>query len=85
MHFLHKTENMSLFSVWRLQREVLCMEGMNMSANKCLEFSKKMAVLRKLFCMELISTDEYILAKNKIMDSYHILEKDYFSAGRCVA
>lgn len=61
------------------------MEGMNLSAKKCLEFSKKMAVLRKLYRMELISTDEYILAKNKIMDAYHISEKDYFSEGRCAA
>lgn len=61
------------------------MEGMNLSAKKCLEFSKKMALLRKLCRMELISTDEYILGKNKIMDSYHILENDYFLSGRCAA
>lgn len=54
------------------------MEWYQMDAKKCLEFSKKMAVLRKLLRIELISENEYILAKNKIMSSYHILESEYF-------
>ncbi|MBQ8260925.1 MAG: hypothetical protein IJZ00_01445 [Lachnospiraceae bacterium] len=54
------------------------MEWCQLDAKKCLEFSKKMAVLRKLLRLELISENEYILAKNKIMSSYHILEAEYF-------
>ena len=63
------------------------MECYQMEAGKCLEFSKKMAVLRKLVRLGLISENEYILAKNKIMSSYHILESEYFktSAGNRVA
>ena len=63
------------------------MEWYQMNAKKCLEFSKKMAELRKLLRLELISENEYILAKNKIMSSYHILESEYFktSAGNKVA
>ena len=58
-----------------------------METEKCLEFSKKMAVLRKLIRLGLISENEYILAKNKIMSSYHILESEYFnsSTGKRVA
>ena len=54
---------------------------------RCLEFSKKMAVIRKLVRLGLISENEYILAKNKIMSSYHILESEYFksNAGNKVA
>ena len=63
------------------------MECYQMEAGKCLEFSKKMAVLRRLVYLELISENEYILAKNKIMSSYHILESEYFksSIGKRVA
>ena len=57
------------------------MEWCQLDAKKCLEFSKKMAVIRKLVRLE------YILAKNKIMSSYHILESEYFksNAGNKVA
>ena len=41
------------------------MEWYQMDAKKCLEFSKKMAVLRRLVHLGLISENEYILAKNK--------------------
>ena len=64
------------------------MEWCQLDAKKCLEFSKKMAVLRKLVRLGLISENEYILAKNKkIMSSYHILESEYFksNAGNKVA
>ena len=47
------------------------MEWYQMDAGKCLEFSKKMAVLRKLVRLGLISENEYIRAKNRIMSSYH--------------
>ena len=57
------------------------MECYQMEAGKCLEFSKKMAVLRTLVRLGLISENEYILAKNKIMSSYHILESEYFKSG----
>ena len=57
------------------------MEWYQMNAGKCLEFSKKMAVLRRLVHLGLISENEYILAKNKIMSSYHILEYEYFKTG----
>ena len=57
------------------------MECYQMEAGKCLEFSKKMAVLRKLVRLGLISENEYILVKNKIMSSYHILESEYFKSG----
>ena len=57
------------------------MEWCQLDAKKCLEFSKKMAVLRKLVRLGLISENEYILAKNKIMSSYHILESEYFKSG----
>lgn len=57
------------------------MEWYKLDAGKCLEFSKKMAVLRRLVHLELISENEYILAKNKIMSSYHILESEYFKTG----
>lgn len=57
------------------------MEWCQLDAKKCLEFSKKMAVLRKLVRLELISENEYILAKNRIMSSYHILEAEYFDTG----
>ena len=56
------------------------MECYQMEAGKCLEFSKKMAGLRKLVRLGLISENEYILAKNKIMSSYHILESEYFKS-----
>ena len=57
------------------------MEWYQLDAGKCLEFSKKMTVLRRLVHLELISENEYILAKNKIMSSYHILESEYFKTG----
>lgn len=57
------------------------MDWYQMDAKKCLEFSKKMAVLRRLVHLGLISENEYILAKNKIMSSYHILESEYFKNG----
>ena len=57
------------------------MEWYQMDAGKCLEFSKKMAVLRKLVRLGLISENEYIRAKNRIMSSYHILESEYFKTG----
>ena len=57
------------------------MEWYQMDAKNCLEFSKKMAVLRRLVHLGLISENEYILAKNKIMSSYHILESEYFKTG----
>lgn len=57
------------------------MEWYQMDAKKCLEFSKKMAVLRRLVHLGLISENEYILAKNKIMSSYHILESEYYKTG----
>ena len=57
------------------------MEWCQMEAGKCLEFSKKMAALRMLVRLGLISENEYILAKNKIMSSYHILESEYFNSG----
>lgn len=57
------------------------MDWYQMDAKKCLEFSKKMAVLRRLVHLGLISENEYILAKNKIMSSYHILESEYFKTG----
>ena len=57
------------------------MEWYQLDAGKCLEFSKKLAVLRKLVRLGLISENEYILAKNKIMSSYHILESEYFKSG----
>ena len=47
----------------------------------CLEFSKKIEVLRRLVLLGLILENEYILAKNKIMSSYHILKSDYFKTG----
>ena len=56
------------------------MEWCQLDAKKCLEFSKKMAVIRKLVRLGLISENEYILAKNKIMSSYHILESEYFKS-----
>ena len=54
------------------------MEWYQMDVGKCLEFSNKMAVLRKLVRLGLISEIEYIRAKNRIMSSYHILESEYF-------
>ena len=57
------------------------MEYYQMESGKCLEFSKKMAALRKLVRLGLISENEYILAKNKIMSSYHILVSEYFKTG----
>ena len=67
--------------VERNLRGGFAMEWYQMDAKKCLEFSKKMAVLRRLVQLELISENEYILAKNKIMSSYHILESEYFKTG----
>ena len=57
------------------------MEWYQMDAKNCREFGKKMAVLRRLVHLGLISENEYILAKNKIMSSYHILESEYFKTG----
>lgn len=37
-----------------------------MDAGGCLEFSRKMALFRKLVRLGLISENEYILAKNRI-------------------
>lgn len=59
----------------------VAMEWYQMDAGKCLEFSKKMAVLRKMVRLGLISENEYIRAKNRIMSSYHILESEYFKTG----
>lgn len=42
---------------------------------------QEMAVLRKLVRLGLISENEYIRAKNRIMSSYHILESEYFKSG----
>lgn len=39
---------------------------------KELEYSKKIAVLRKLVRLKLITETEYILSKNKMIDSYNI-------------
>ena len=69
------------FSAERNLRGGFAMEWYQMDAKKCLEFSKKMAVLRRLVHLGLISENEYILAKNKIMSSYHILESEYFKTG----
>ena len=41
--------------------------------SKQMEFSKKIALLRKLFRMALISEAEYIMARNKIMDEYMVV------------
>ena len=65
----------------KILRGGFAMEWYQLDAGKCLEFSKKMAVLRRLVHLELISENEYILAKNKIMSSYHILESEYFKSG----
>ena len=75
------------FNERKKMRGGFAMEWYQMDAKKCLEFSKKMAVLRRLVHLGLISENEYILAKNKIMSSYHILESEYFkiSAGNRVA
>lgn len=40
-----------------------------------LQCCKKMAVLGKLYRLELITEHEYIVAKNKILDSYNIVDK----------
>ena len=76
-----KIESLFGFSVERNLRGGFAMEWYQMDAKKCLEFSKKMAVLRRLVHLGLISENEYILAKNKIMSSYHILESEYFKTG----
>ena len=52
---------------------------MDLSAKECLEFSKKIAVLQKISRLGLVSESEYILAKNRIFDEYH-LDKSYFPA-----
>jgi len=41
--------------------------------SKQMEFSKKIALLRKLSRMALISEAEYIMARNKIMDEYMVV------------
>ena len=64
----------------RIKGGGFAMEWCQMEAGKCLEFSKKMAVLRKMVRLGLISENGYILAKNKIMSSYHILEAEYFKS-----
>ena len=69
------------FDKRKKMRGGFAMEWYQLDAGKCLEFSKKMAVLRRLVYLELISENEYILAKNKIMSSYHILESEYFKTG----
>jgi len=46
---------------------------MSKHMSKQMEFSKKIAVLRKLFRMALISEAEYIMARNKIMDEYMVV------------
>lgn len=48
-----------------------------MNGDQCIAFSKKLAVLNKIYRMQSISEKEYILAKNRIFDEYHI-SKDYF-------
>lgn len=79
--FLQKIRKYVRFSVEGNLRGGFAMEWYQMDAKKCLEFSKKMAVLRRLVHLGLISENEYILAKNKIMSSYHILESEYFKTG----
>lgn len=81
LHISAKIESLFEFSAERNLRGGFAMEWYQMDAKKCLEFSKKMAVLRRLVHLGLISENEYILAKNKIMSSYHILESEYFKTG----
>lgn len=54
-------------------------KDMGLSAKECLEFSKKIAVLQKISRLGLVSESEYILAKNRIFDEYHV-DKSYFPA-----
>lgn len=45
-----------------------------------LEYAKCIAVLRKIFRMGLISETEYMVARNKIMSKYLVLESSLEAA-----
>ena len=58
--------------------------GYKLSSDKCLEFSKKIAVLQKIYRNKMVTEAEYILIKNRILDEYHI-DESYFPSDRKVA
>lgn len=42
--------------------------------NKQLEFSKKMAVVEKIYRMGLLSDTEYLMVRNRLKAEYHITD-----------
>lgn len=42
--------------------------------------SKKLAALRKLYRLEMITEQEYVLAKNKIMDSCNLVDNEILAS-----
>lgn len=64
--------NLSITESGVINRNKIGEEGFSM--NKQLEFSKKMAVVAKIYRMGLLSDTEYLMVRNRLKAEYHITD-----------